>query len=56
MGIAKVTRKREDLIKKVAGSWKLVKGSSVDYVNAMRKEWSEREKRLGFQKTTTIHI
>ena len=37
----------EDLIKKVAGSWKNVKESSVDYINKMREEWGEREKRLG---------
>ncbi len=42
-----VTMKREDLIKKVAGSWKGVRGSSVAYVTQMRKEWDERKKRLG---------
>lgn len=38
-------------IDKIKGAWKgKIKESSVDYVNNMRKGWSERTKRLGLQK------
>lgn len=39
---------RDELFKKAFGAWKgAIKGSSVEYVRKMRKEWDARARRLG---------
>ncbi|MBI2109707.1 AbrB/MazE/SpoVT family DNA-binding domain-containing protein [Candidatus Woesearchaeota archaeon] len=39
---------KNEVIKKAAGAWKnKIKGSSVDYVKGLRKDWEVRAKRLG---------
>lgn len=44
-----VRKLNKETAEKIFGSWTEVKGSSVDYVRKMRKEWSRREKRLGLR-------
>jgi len=38
--------KREDMLKKAFGGWTETKERGVEYVRRIRKEWSERTKRL----------
>jgi len=45
-----VRKLSKETAEKAFGSWKgSIKGSSVDYVRKMRKEWNKREKRLGLR-------
>ena len=43
-----IMKMKEDILEKAFGLWKgKIKGSSVEYVRKMRKEWDVRAKRLG---------
>lgn len=50
--MAKVTKNyeatpEENVINAAAGTWKTIKGDSVEYVRKMRAEYEKRAKRLG---------
>lgn len=45
--VIRMKKLEENVLKEAFGSWKEVKGSSVEYVRKMRRGWNKRRKRLG---------